>query len=59
MFPPVLIGDLPERHKVKVAGRSRAFHAKGAKVEHYLHVDFHDDLKDAVSVVGVVVQVVG
>lgn len=59
MFPPTLGCDLPQLHKVKVAGGSRAFQVKAAEVEHYLHVDLHDDLEDAVSVVGVVVWVVG
>lgn len=42
-----------------MAGGSRAFQAKAAKVEHYLHVDLHNDLEDTVSVIGVVVWVVG
>lgn len=50
---------LPDLHKVKSARWRGALQFKVGEIQHNLHVDIHNDLKNAVSIVGIVVRVVG
>lgn len=49
----------PDFQKVIVAIGKGAFQPKVGEVQHDLHVHFHNDLEDTVSIVGVIGRVVG
>lgn len=50
---------LPYLHKVKVAcRRRRTLQFKIGEVQHDLHIDLHNDIEDAISIVGIVVRVI-
>ena len=51
--------SLPDFHKVKVARRRGPLQLKVGEVQHYMRVDLHNDLEDAISVGWVVVRVIG